>query len=476
MDRKTIKNYAYNMAYQVLVLLAPLVTTPYVSRVLHSDGIGIYSYTFTIATAFSLLAALGVNSYGQREVAYRQDDEVERSKVFWELLILRAVVSGAVVVAYLVFCAVYGKYEPYLLAQTFVILSVLLDISWFFQGMEDFRPIALRNAAVRIATIALIFLLVRSEADLLMYCLINSASLFVGNMLFFVGLGKRVRRVPLAELNVSRHIVGTLQFFVPIIAVQIYSQLDKIMLGALLDDVVQNGYYEQTRKVANLVVTLVVSLNTVLYSRNAHLFSEGDHAGVRQSMRESFEVLCMIMLPLVVGLFMVTNNLVGWFMGPDFGPVVPLLRLCCVLIVFMCVGNFVGMQYLSPTGLQNKMTAAYIAAAVVDVVVNFVLVRQLGALGALCASLAAEFCSCGLQVWMLARSEYRFSPWKDLLPYMLAVGAMAAALWGWQQITPFGGIVQTVTEMCIGAAVYGLLLVVLPGTALNKLTAKWRKA
>lgn len=469
MDKKTIKNYAYNLSYQVLVLIAPLVTTPYVSRVLHSDGVGVYSYTFTIATAFSLFAALGVNSYGQREIAYRQDDKVARSKVFWELLVLRTVVSAVVVATYLVFSLINVALQPYLLAQSFVVLAVLLDISWFFQGMEDFRPIAIRNAFVKLVTVAFIFLLVKTENDVFMYCLINSLSLAVGNLLFFVGLGRRVVRVPFGKLDVARHIPGTLQFFVPILAVQVYSVLDKIVLGALGNNSVQNGYYEQMRKVSNFIVTLVVSLNSVLYSRNAHLFSAGDKDGMRASMKESFTVICMVMLPLVVGLFLASDNLVGWFLGPDYAPVALLLKFSCPLIVFMCVGNFVGLQYLSPTGLQNKMTMAYIVAAVVDVICNFVLIPQLYAQGALFASIAAEFCSCGLQVWMLARSEYRFPVLAGLVPYALGAAVMGAALVGWQHVSPFAGGLQTASEMGIGAAVYAAALAVQPGTIINRL-------
>ncbi len=472
MDKKTIKNYAYNLAYQVLVLIAPLVTTPYVSRVLHSDGIGDYSYTFTIATAFSLFAALGVNSYGQREIAYRQDDLKARSKVFWELLVLRASVSAVVLVGYVVFSLTYGRLQAYLLAQTFVVAAVMLDISWFYQGMEDFRPIAVRNAFVKLVTIGFIFLFVKDEGDVWIYCLINALSMAVGNLFFFVGLRKRVVRVARRELNIRQHIPGTLQFFVPILAVQVYSSLDKIMLGALANDAVQNGYYEQVRKISNFIVTLVVSLNSVLYSRNAHLYSTGDKDGMRQSMRESFTVICMVMLPLVVGLYLASGNLVGWFLGPEYEPVVFLLQLSCPLIVLMCVGNFVGLQYLSPTGLQNRMTAAYVVAAAVDVVCNLALVPSMLAMGALCAAICAEFCSCGLQVWMLVRSEYRFRVLVDLVPYVAGAAAMGVVLLGWQQVTPLGGAMQTVSEMGIGALTYAVVLAAWPGTLIHKLVAR----
>ncbi len=468
MELKTIKNYAYNLSYQILVILAPLVTTPYVSRVLHSDGLGVYSYTATIATAFSLVAALGVNSYGQREIAYRQDDEKARSKVFWELFFLRAIVSLVCVVAYVGFSLWYQQYSPYLLIQLFAVLAVLLDISWFFQGMEDFRLIAIRNAAVKLASIALIFLLVKTENDVIVYCAINAISMAAGNLLFFVGLNKRVRRVPLKELDLVQHVPGTMQFFIPIIATQIYSQLDKILLGAILNDAVQSGYYEQVRKIVNLSVTLVTSLNSVLYSRNAHLFAQGDHEGVRRSMRESFMVICMIMLPLVVGIFCVANNFVGWFFGPEFGPCAPLLKLSCPLILFMCVGNFVGMQYLAPTGLQNKMTMAYLTAAAVDVVANFLLIPRLYATGALLASLAAELCSCGLQVWMLLRSDYKSSVLKGALPYALAAVLMGGVLFAWQSVSPLSGGLQTLTEVALGGTVYFVLISLCKGTIINQ--------
>lgn len=476
MDRRTIKNYVYNLAYQILLLLAPLITTPYVSGVLNSEGIGIYSYTFSLASAFSLVAALGVNSYGQREIAYRQGDGYARSKIFWELFAIRVVVSTVAVVIYLVFSLAYEEYRPYLLAQTFVVVAVLVDISWFFQGMEDFKLIAIRNTLIKLAAIAAIFLLVKTEDDLLVYCLINAASIFVGNALLFVGLGRHIQRVPVRELDLLRHVPGTIEFFIPIIAVQIYSQLDKIMLGAMLNNNAQNGYYEQARKVSNLIVTVVVSLNTVLFSRNANLFSEGRKAEVRDSMRESFVVMCMIMLPLVVGLFSVTDNLVGWFFGPGWEPVVVLLRLSCPLIVFMCVGNFVGMQYLAPLGHQNQMTVAYIIAAIVNVIANFFLIPPLMAQGSLIASIAAELCSCGIQLWLLARSEYRFSPFHDLVPYLIAVAVMCLVLLGWQRVTPLAGLWQTVSEIAIGAAVYAAILLVQPGTVVRRVATKlWER-
>ena len=156
-----IKNYIYNLSYQILAIIVPLITTPYVSRILHADGIGIYSYTGTITTFFSLFAALGVNSYGQREIAYFQNEKKKRSIVFWELFLCRVVTTLVVCIIYFLFAVFSGKYRNYYFIQIFTLLSVMVDISWFFQGIENFKVVAIRNVLIRIVTVFLVFIFVQ---------------------------------------------------------------------------------------------------------------------------------------------------------------------------------------------------------------------------------------------------------------------------------------------------------------------------
>ncbi len=454
MDKKIAKNYAYNVAYQLLVIVAPLITAPYVSRVLHSDGIGVYSYTQTIATAFALVAGLGFSIYGQREVAYCQDDIEKRSTVFFEIVIYRTVMTAVVTAAYVIFSLAYKKYSVYLLPQTIMVLAVMFDVSWYFQGMENFRITVLRNVIVKLATIVLTFLLVKTERDLGIYIVIHSVSVFVSNLFYFFIIPRYVVKVALSQLHPLRHTRGTIEFFIPMIAVQIYSYLDKIMLGWYMSGMSESGYYEQARKITSMIVAVIIALNSVMMSRVSSLYAKNKKEDIIRYYARTFNIILMLLLPICTGLVLVSDNFVSWFFGADFQKAALLLKISALLIAFMCIGNFVGVQFLTPTGKQNQMTRAYILAASVNVALNAMLIPRLYSVGAMVASVIAEMISSLLQLWLLLRSSYRFNMIRTAWKYVLAAGVMAAFILCGHQIVHLSGIAATFVDVAVGGAVY----------------------
>lgn len=405
MDKRVIRNYIYTVLYKILVVIVPLITTPYISRILQSDGVGIYSYTYSIAYAFSLFAALGINTYGLREIGYYQEDIKARSKIFFELVIFRIVTTMIVAIIYLGVCFLYKEYSTYLFLQVFVILAVALDISWYFQGIENFKTVVLRNAIVRIITVIFIFAFVKSKEDIWVYILLNSLSLIIGNIFFFVGIRKTIIIKGIGQLNVFRHLKGAVEFFIPLIAVELYSHLDKIMLGAMITDKIESGYYEQAKKVVDIVISFVTSLNTVLLPRISNLYAKQDDASILNCYKNSFRMTILFLIPISVGLFAVSDNFVVWFFGDGYSDVSILLKLSSILIIFMCIGNFVGTQYLAPTGNQNKMTVVYLVSAVANIILNALLIPRFYARGAMIASIAAEFVSCTIQVYLIKKAS-----------------------------------------------------------------------
>lgn len=460
MNKRVLKNYIYNTAYQVLVIIVPLITTPYISRILHSDGVGVYSYTYTIAFAFSLFAGLGVNSYGQREIAYNQGSKEKMSSVFWELVILRTVMTLITVCLYVMLVVSYRKYSRYLIEQIFIIVAVLFDISWFFQGIENFKIVVIRNLIVKIVSVVLIFLLVKEEKDIDIYILINSLSILLSNIFFFINLPKYVEFVDLKKINILRHMRGTIQFFIPLIATQIYSQLDKIMLGVLLNDTMENGYYEQARKITAIIVAIVTSLNNVLLSRISYLFINNEIEEIKRCFEESFKVMLFILIPILPGMFIMSDNFVIWFFGEEFIKVALLMKLSCILLVFMCLGNFVGVQFLAPTKKQNKMTFAYVTAAIVNFVFNIILIPKWKSEGALVASIVAESVSCGIQWFYLFNSKFRFKVLSGIYKYLIAAGIMAFSIVGIRTFLDVKGMGQTIIEFAVGILVYISVLIV----------------
>lgn len=201
---KIIKNYLYNMSYQLLTIFLPLITIPYISRTIGVVGVGANAYTNAVMSYFLLIANLGINLYGNRTVAYIRDDEEKLSKFFFEIQILRFLLVFIVGTIYLGFVFLFGgSYKSLFIAQGIAIVATFFDISWLFMGVENFKSIFLRNVFVKLVSVGLILLLVKNKHDLLMYVLILMLSTLFGNIIIWPTISKyiKVSRFNFKDLN-----------------------------------------------------------------------------------------------------------------------------------------------------------------------------------------------------------------------------------------------------------------------------------
>ena len=198
MSKKSIsKNYFYNLFYQILVIVMPLITTPYLSRVLGAESIGIYSYTLSIATYFILFGTLGISMYGQREIAYVQDDEKKRSIVFWEIVLLKAITMTISMLIFWFTYGMYGEYKIYYRILIIELISQCIDISWFFQGIEEFKKTVIRNSIVKLIFAVCIFIFVKSPNDLIKYIVIIAGANLFGNLSLWMYVPKYIKKIEL---------------------------------------------------------------------------------------------------------------------------------------------------------------------------------------------------------------------------------------------------------------------------------------
>ena len=455
MDRKIAKNYIYNAAYQILVIITPLVTAPYISRVLHTDGVGLYSYTSTIATVFALFAGLGFSAYGQREIAYNHGDKHKQSIIFFEIVIFRAFLTIFVTIAYLVFSLEKTRYTLYLLPQVLTVLAIMFEMSFYFQGVENFKIIVARNAVVRLVTVICTFVFVKTENDIGIYIALHAISPFVCNLIYCLVIRNYIEKIKLCELHPFRHFKGSIEFFLPMIAVQVYSYLDKIMLGSYMETTIENGYYEQARKMTQIIVSVIVALNTVMMSRISTLYANDKKDKIVDHYSQTFSIIIMMTLPICAGLLLVSDNFVVWFFGSDFQKVSLLMKLSSPLIIFMCIGNFVGVQFLGPTGLQNRMTISYVIAALVNIGLNAMLIPRWASIGAMIASIIAELISCTIQMYFLMNSEFRFNLLKGMWKYILSTVVMSGFVILAHCLFHYQMIIATLCDTIIGIIVYG---------------------
>lgn len=398
MAKKSIlKNYAYNVAYQILVIILPLITTPYLSRVLGAEKIGIYSYTISITTYFILFGSLGIATYGQREIAYIQNDIVKRSKIFFEIFIMRFITLGiSMIVFYFTFC-LNGQYSFYYKILILEIISNIIDISWYFQGIEEFKKTVMRNTIVKLISVICIFAFVKTSNDLYKYFVIYVCSTFFGNLSLWLYLLKNIKIVRFRELNIARHLKPAIMLFIPQIATQIYTVLDKTMIGAIVANKAEVGYYEQAQKIIKLLMTLATSLGTVMMPRIASTYAIGDENKIKEYLDTSFSFIMMLAFPLMFGIISVAGNFVPIFYGEGYEKVIPLISIISPIIVFIGLSNVTGIQYLLATKQQNKYTVSVIIGAIVNFILNLILIKKLEAIGASIATVFAELSVTAIQ-------------------------------------------------------------------------------
>ncbi len=391
MGKKSIaRNYIYNMVYQVLILVLPLITTPYLSRVLGAEGIGIYSYTYAIVTYFILFGSLGVALYGQREIAYAQDNVEARAKTFFEILIFRFVTIFTSIIIYFFLFMNGEKYQMYYRILLLELVAAAFDISWFFQGIEEFKRTVTRNVLVRVCSVTLVFIFVKTREDLAKFTLIYSLADLVGNLSLWLYLPKYLKGINVKNINVAQHIPQIVLLFIPQIANQIYKILDTTMIGKIVDDKTETGFYEQGQKVIRLLLTIVTSLGIVMIPRMANTFASGDKKKINEYLKMSFKFVFFLSFPLMFGISVIASNFVPVFFGLGYDKVVVLIRIICPIVLLMGIGNVVGTQYLLPTKRQKEYTISVTIGLVVNFFLNYFLITKYKSIGASIATVLSE--------------------------------------------------------------------------------------
>lgn len=462
MEKKSIsRNYFYNLFYQILVIILPLITTPYLSRVLGAEAIGIYSYTLSIATYFILFGSLGVALYGQREIAYLQDKKKERTITFWEILLMKFITMAISLTIFGLTYARTGQYAVYYRILIIEIISQTIDISWFFQGLEEFKKTVTRNAIVKLLFVVCIFIFIKSPADIYKYFLIITLSNILGNLSLWLYLHKYLAKIKMKELHIFKHIKPTLLLFIPQIATQVYTVLDRTMIGTFCENKAEVGFYEQAQKIVKLLLTVVTSLGTVMVPRMASTFAKGDMKQVKKYLLNSFSFTFLLAFPIMIGCLLVSKEFVPIFFGAGYDKVIILICVILPIILFIGMSNILGTQFLLPTKRQKEFTVSVVCGAIINFILNLILIYKFNSIGASIATVAAELIVTLVQVYYV-RDVLKISDIiKPAKNYLFAALVMAIITYSVNAIFSLKGVVSVCVEVCIGMAVYSIMLLIL---------------
>lgn len=461
MAKKSIaKNYLYNLTYQILILILPLITTPYLSRVLGADGIGIYSYTYTIVNYFVLFGSLGVAMYGQREIAYAQEEKEKRKRIFLEIIIFRFITIGIATCIYWYFFMRTGEYSKYYKILLFELIAGAFDISWFFQGLEDFKKTVTRNILVRTVSVALIFIFVKKQEDLIKYMYIYSLADFIGNLTLWIYLPKYLKGIKVKNINIFKQIPAILLLFLPQVANKIYNMLDTTMLGNIVADKSETGYYEQSQKVIRLLLTLVTSLGTVMVPRMASMFASGEKEKINEYMKKSFNFVFLLSFPVMFGIISVSKQFVPIFFGAGYEKAGTLICIISPIILLMGIANVVGTQYLLPTKRQKEYTISVVVGIVVNFILNYILITLWSSVGACIATVLSQIVVDVMQLYNV-RKEIKLKEMFEMsYKYLLASVIMFIGCWIIKKV-PLANALSIAIQVIIGAIIYVAVLTAL---------------
>lgn len=456
------KNFALSSAYQILSVITPIITTPFLSRVIGAEGNGTFAFTQSVSNYFVLFAVLGMSSYGVRTIAECGDDRERRSRAFWNAFSMNAAVGIIVLICYAAYIVFFSDDYAFLYCiwGLWVVGSVF-DVSWLLFGLEEFGIPTARNFITKIGSVLVILLFVKGPGDVWVYVLAIAGSNFANSVLVWPFVSRYVDFVVPTKGEMIDHLKPNLILFVPVIAISLYSVLDKIMLGAMAP-IEQTGYFDYSEKISKLPMAIITALGSAVLPRMTAIISAGKTDEGKSLVETTLWFMLVCAFALCFGIIGVAPSFCPFFFGEGFDVCVGLMSLLALVIPTVCATNVIGNQYLLPCHRDLEYTVSVAAGAAVNLFLNVLLISRFGALGAAIGSVACEATVLVVQI-LLTKSDFNmralFCP---CFPYLVA-GVLMSLLIRFIDLLVrprIGAGPSLFVEFACGAAFYGIAVFV----------------
>lgn len=469
--KNVAKNFFYQSIFQVVKIIMPIITIPIVSNVLGPKGVGLYSYTFSIAQYFVLAAGLGVTIYGNREIALVwNSDKKNISKTFWEIVNLKGLITLIVLIMYLLMI-IFLDNKSFLLAQSLIILSVLLDISWFFMGVEDFKKTSMCNLLVQFVVFICILLFIKTENDTLKYTLIQAGGTFFSQLTVWLFVSKYIHFVKIEIKNCLKHFKGSIEYFIPQVAIMLYTNLNKTILGVFLGSV-SVGYYSNSLQLNIVFCTIITTIDVVLLPHMTGLFAKENIDKIIQTMKATLHIQLYFSIPIMFGMLIVFDKLVPWFFGEKFLFINNVIPCFSVLIVIMPLGLSISRQYLMPIGKIREYNKSVLIGAIINILANIILLPTIGFFGVVLANILAElFVTVTRLRSFLKSTNFKFNL-KQISNYIVS-GVIMCLITRFLTRNMDATVVTNLIQVCIAVPIYLGLTSLMRVSPINELIKKF---
>ena len=385
------KNYFYNLLLSLANLLFPILSFPYVSRILGPEGIGKVQFVFSFAQYFALVASIGIPIYGMKEIARHKNDKEGRSKVFSELLTIYLITSVCLTLIYLLVIFTFPYFDKdrhMFLPATLIVFLSFCYIEWLYTGMEEFKSIALRSVLFKFLGLILMYIFIKERSDFNAYLYIMMFS-FLGNNILSFFLIKGKVSFTFSGLSLKKHITPLLLILGMTFATSMYTEMDTVLLG-LLSNHKTVGLYTAAVKLSKIIIPFVTSMGVILIPKIAKDFAEKNFDEVQRTLDQAFRFLAFFTVPIVFGLALLAPEFISLFSGPEFLPAANSMRLLSLLPLTIGFGHLFLCLILIPSGRNKEMLFSVICGLVVSLVLNFLLIPHFKEIGSSIANTCSE--------------------------------------------------------------------------------------
>jgi len=463
MEKKLVSNYLYSTIYQLFLVLIPIITVPYTTRVLGSTPLGINTLSASIVQWFVIFGIMGINMYGNREIARVRDNKEKLSKTFFEIYLMQFINLCVMVVLYFIFLKFFKhhyfiEYRLIFFIQAITLISIMFDITWFFYGVEDFKKASIRNFIIKIINVLCIFTFIKGPEDLWLFVTVNTLSAVFGQAIMWVQLKQYIKFTKVSIKDAYKHFKPNMSLFVPQIAISVYVVLDQTMTG-FLSNADNLAFYQQSQRFVKMFLLFVTSIGSVMLPRISNTFAKGENDKAMKYLSGTFKLALYLSIPMMFGMMAVAPNFISWYLAEAFAPVGPLISITAPIIVLISISNVFGVQYMIPAGMSKQYSKSVIFGAITNLIMNAILIPMFGAYGAAIGSIGAELVVTVTQ-WLSVRNNLELNvKFKSVMIYVFSGILMFVAVYliGYFQSANF---IVNIEQVLAGAIIYmGMLTI-----------------
>lgn len=455
-------NYIYNVLYQILTFITPIITAPILTRTLGASNIGIYDYTYSIVNWFILFGMLGVTLYGNKEIAKSAttNDKNVISKVFSQIFTMQMI---TVFLSLILFLVIFGltnfEYKEVYLFQSILIFASAFEVSWLYVGLENFKRVTARNFIIKIITVLGIILFVKDANDLILYTILIGVTTLLGGISLFVGIKDIVHYIRPTFKELFNHIKGSIILFIPQIATSIYSIFSKTMIGMLYPNIDEVGFYNYAYKLITMVLYLVTTIGTVMLPHVVSTIASGKEDKAKEMTNKTLKIALCLSFPLAIGFAVVAPYFIPWFLTEEFSKTGYIISILAPTIIFISITNVFGTQYLIPFDRVKQYTISIVSGSIVNIISNLVLIPKFGGYGAAISAVITEFSVLIVQyifVYKIFQFDGVLSKAVKYFVSALVMGFFVFLIGHYMGI----GVITNIVQVIVGMIIYLLILII----------------